>query len=392
MRFPSALTSPWAAADRLVHTGASDDGDVLIRALRPGPGRRYVSVSAHGAGEAAMTLVACGADPVLAYDLVDPVALHRLVRLKLTAARLLGREDYLAVMGLRPASRLRRRALADQVLRGLPEPEASWWRPRRRWLLRGLFRADRVSAFFAAFLLAARALMPADAYRAMLFDPEPEARVAAFRAHVRRAGLEAALGAVGGRVNLFFPEMEWRASEYPKALNRDPLMYLERLVQAGLADNPLFAHLVRDPDAALPPALLPPHLRPGAFDGLRGAAAKLRVVPRTEPDFESAPAGLHGAYLSNAIDYLEADARARLFEALVARLGPGAPVLIYSNEAFDKVPEGAGLSLDVDASREAQLIDRARIYARVQVWRAPGTPPSEPERAPPAGPRLRVVS
>lgn len=382
--------NPMPALQRLTHAGVSDDGDVLVGALAPGPGRRFICVSAHGAGEAALTLAGLGAAGVLAYDVADAASLLRLLTLKLAAAHLMGREDYLAVMGLRAASRLRRAALADQVLRGLPEGARGWWAPRRRWLMEGLFHADRQAAFFSAFMWGLARLVPAEAQQTLLFGPTPEARAAVFRAHARRGWLEAALAQLGGRVNLFFPAPEWAASEYPKALNRAPLAYLEGLVAAGLGDSPLFGYLVRPRDEALPERLLPPHLRPGAFDGLRSAASRVRVVasePGAPLPLEEAPGGHHGAYLSNVVDYLGEPARRQLLAALVARLGPGAPVLVYSNEAWGKVPADLGLTLDEAASARARAADRAAIYRRVEVYRTAGTPPpSDP------GPRLRVVS
>jgi S-adenosylmethionine:diacylglycerol 3-amino-3-carboxypropyl transferase len=378
-----------AAARRLTHTGVSDDGDVLVAALAPGPGRRFISISAHGAGEAALVLAGAGAAQVLAYDVADAQALLQLLTLKLSAAHLMGREDYLAVMGLRPASRLRRVALADQLLRGLPEGARGWWGPRRRWLVEGLFFADRQAAFFAAFQWALGRLVPEAEQATLLFGPDPEARAAVFRAYARRGWLERALAEVGARVNLFFPAPEWAASEYPRALNQAPLAYLEGLVAAGLGDSPVFGYLVRPRDQALPEALLPPHLRPGAFDGLRSAASRVRGVPSApgaELPLADAPAGHHGAYLSNVVDYLTEPQRRALLQGLVGRLGPGAPVLLYSNEAYGKVPGDCGLTLDEAASAAARRVDRAAIYRRIEVYRTEGAPPpTDP------GPRLRVV-
>lgn len=372
---------------RLVHTGVSDDLDLMLDALAPEPGRRFVTLSAHGAGENALALAARGAE-VLAYDVADGAALERIVALKRGAARLLGREDYLAVMGLRPASRLRRVALAKQVIRGLDGADRDYWAPRQAWLVEGLFHADRVSRFVRAFVRGLKLLGGAD--RDLLLGAGTEAeRRAAFARAVRRGWLERLLAEVGGRVNLFFPEAEWTASEYPKLLNRAPLGYLEDLVAAGLTDSVLFGPAVRPRDAALPQGLLPPHLRPGAFDGLRPAAgARIRVVPGPAgavPDLGEAPVPLDGAYLSNVVDYLDGPARARLFADLVPRLGPGAPVLVYSNEAYGKVP--SDLELDEAATATLGARDRARIYARVELWRRPGTAP--PTRGP--APSLKVI-
>lgn len=355
-----------------VHAGASDDGDLLVRALAPGPNERILAISTHGAGETALTLLSHGAE-VVAHDLADPTTLHCLLALKIVAARVFGREDYLVLMGLRPATPLRRRALAKRLLAQLPDPKLrAFWIRHEDWLHRGLFFNDRIAFFVRAFVAALRVLAPREARRTMLHAPTAAERVEAFRRHVKRPWLERVLAGVGGRVNLFFPDAEWRASEYPRALNRDPLAYLEGLIAGGLADNPLFAHLVRPTGTPLPATLLPPHLRPGRYDGLIDGAARLTIGPMERIDRSGDR--YSSAYLSNVVDYLLPDERRRLFARLEARLRPGAPVLVYSNEAYAKVPE------TFVRTRELGGEDRARIYRRVELYRAP-----------PSSPRLEVV-
>lgn len=365
-----------------VHAGVSDDLDLLLEALEPSPGKRFLALSAHGAGEAALCLAAAGADRVLLHDIGDADALEHLVHAKLTAARLFGREDYLALMGLRPVSDLRRRALVDQLLRGLTESERPYWKRRRAHLMRGLFRADKVGAFFDVMLRAFSLLGSKTLQERIVFGETKEERVEAFRAAVGKPWVERALSALGGRLNLFFPRAEWEASAYPRALNRQPLLYLERLVAAGLGTNPLFAHHFYD-GRPVPEALLPPHLRPGLFDGLRSAGARVRVVRVLREQ----PGGFSGAYTSNVIDYLMPAARRSLFAELLPRLEPGAPVLIYSNEEWSKVPEDERFGIDEEASTALAEKDRARIYRRVALYRMAGTSAMDVPRST----RLRVV-
>jgi S-adenosylmethionine:diacylglycerol 3-amino-3-carboxypropyl transferase len=359
---------------RPVHTGVSDDLDVLLEGLSPVAGRRFLSVSAHGSGEAALTLVAAGAEEVLAFDLAAPEMLARLLGLKAHAAARLGREDYLVTMGLRPASKLRRRALAKQLVRALPPGQAQWWAKRRDWIEEGLFHADRITAFFRAFQGGVALLTPPNAEQQIFFDPESERRKQAFSRFVARPRVSRALGVVAQRVNLFFPKPEWRASAYPRELARDPLAYLEGLVEAGLMDSPLFAHAVRGRDAVMPEALLPPHLRTLRFDRLRSTAARARAIVHPEGvDNFAVPAAagsMAGAYLSNAVDYLMPDERRALFREVRRVLSTGAPVLVYSNERWPKVPVELGFDLDEEASAKAQMSDRAHIYRRIEIYRA----------------------
>ncbi|MCC7384396.1 MAG: DUF3419 family protein [Deltaproteobacteria bacterium] len=370
---------------RLIHGGVSDDLDLLIASLEPKAGRRFVAISAHGSGEAALALAALGASEVIALDLEDPSSLARLLELKTAAAWLFGREDYLVIMGLRPASALRRRALANQLLRSLDRAQRRYWQPRRDWLVDGLFKADQVAQFFRVFMAATKTLAPREAREQMLRSPDRAVRRAAFDRCLARPWLKRAL-ALAGSFNLFFPEAEWRASEYPRIMSRDPLAFLAGLVDAGLAANPLFAHLLSN--GPLGESVLPPQLRPRLFDGLRARAAHVRVLaPALGLSRSVLPlnAGQYdGAYLSNVVDYLQVEERALLFREVRRVLRPGAPLLVYSNEAFPKVPLEVGLRLDAERSRELSAADRAHVYRRIEVYRA--IDPAEATR------RLRVVS
>lgn len=368
----------FVAPPRPLHLGVSDDLDLLLQALEPSPGKRFLVLSAHGAGESALALVGAGAEQVVAADL-DPF-LHQILELKLNSARLLGREDYLAIMGLRPASPLRQNALTDQVLRGLEPAARAYWRPRRAWLKEGLFRADRLARLLQLFFRGVDMAAPKDA-PLIRGAGTPEARKEAFRRVLRDGWLERALRALG-HYNLFFPAAEWTHAQYPREFNRDPLGYLEPLVQAGLADNPLFGYLVRNPEQPLPLPLLPPHLRPGVFDALRTAAVKIRCIPAPLGHLEDLP--LHGAYLSNVVDYLSASDRATLFDTILPALLPGSPILWYSNDWISKGPAST-LVADPRAAELASK-DRARIYRRLELQRTPGQTPNPAPR-----PKLRVV-
>lgn len=358
---------------RPVHTGVSDDLDVLLACLAPAPEKRFVTVSAHGAGEAALSLAAFGAEEVLALDLEAPEMLARLLALKIHAATRLGREDYLVTMGLRPASKLRRRALAHQLIRALPRSQQQWWRARRSWLEEGLFHADRQAGFFRAFQTGVSLLSPPGGEAQVFQGPSPAARRDAFERFVARPWLRRGLGQLARRVNLFFPANEWRASEYPRELAGDPLGYLGGLVEAGLAESPLFAPQIRGKNAVLPEHLLPPHLRTRDFDRLRRGAARAHalVAPRGADPLSLPASGrsVHGAYLSNAVDYLRHDRRRHLFSELRRILVPDAPILVYSNERWPKVPLELGFALDAEASAQAQALDRAHIYRRIEVYR-----------------------
>jgi S-adenosylmethionine:diacylglycerol 3-amino-3-carboxypropyl transferase len=194
-----------------------------------------------------------------------------------------------------------------------------------------------------------------------------------FRRYVSRPWLKWICKELGSRVNLFYPQAEWRASDYPRVFNRDPFPYFEHLVATGLPSNPLFAHCFLDRAQSLPDQLLPPHLRSPAFDELRKAKDRVQVMQSTPgelPSLSLPSRSCHGAYLSNIIDYFGPNDRQRLLQEVSRVLIAGAPALIYSSEHYDKVPPGCGLVRDEEACSCLAAQDQVRIYSRVGLFRA----------------------
>jgi S-adenosylmethionine:diacylglycerol 3-amino-3-carboxypropyl transferase len=355
------------------HTGISDDLNLLIHALAPARGSKFICISSHGSGEAALALAAGGASMVTAYDIGDAQMLGRLITLKSSAARVLNRAEYLSLIGLAPATRSRKRDIVTKTINALPDPDRRYWAERRRWFTPGLFFASRQTFFLQMLWTLIWLLTPIQERQEMLFSGSPDTRVRMFRRYVSRPWLKRVWGKLGSRINLFYPQAEWRSSDYPKVFNRDPFPYFEHLVASGLPCNPLFAHCFLDRDQSLPEQLLPPHLRSPAFDELKKAKDRMQVVqsaPGDIPFLSLASHSCHGAYLSNIIDYLGHDDRQRLLQEVSRVLVAGAPALIYSSEQYDKVPPGCGLVRDEEACSRLAAQDQVRIYSRVGLFRA----------------------
>jgi hypothetical protein len=355
------------------HTGISDDLDLLTHALSPAPGLQFLSISSYGAGEAALALAASGASSVLAYDIGDAHMLHSLIDLKICAAGVLNHKEYMALMGLSPATRSQKHAIIKKTLKALPGADYRFWAKRRRWFTPGLFFSNQQTFFMQILWFFIRLLTPSQARRQMLFSESPDTRIGIFRRYVSRPWLKWTFEKLGSRINFFYPKAEWSSSDYPKVFNRDPFPYFEHLIGTGLPGNPLFAHYFLDRDQSLPEPLLPPHLRPPAFSELGTAGERVQVVPSASGDIPPLPVtsrSYHGAYLSNIIDYLDPDDRQRLIQEVSRVLIPGTPVLIYSNELYDKVPPGCGLVPDREASSRLAAQDRVQIYSRVGLFRS----------------------
>ena len=355
------------------HTGISDDLDLLIGALSPAPGLKFLSLSSYGAGEAALALAASGASRVLAYDIGDAQTMRRLIALKICAAGVLNQKAYLALMGLSPTTRTQKQDIIQQTLEGLPGADFNFWMKHRRWFTPGLFFSNKQTFFMRIFWFLIGVITPSHALRQMLFAESPETRMGIFRRYVSRPWLKWAFQKLGSRINFFYPKAEWSNSDYPKVFNRDPFPYFEHLIGTGLPRNPLFAHYFLDSDQSLPEPLLPAHLRPHAFSELKTAGDRIQVELSASGDFPPLPSvssEYHGAYLSNVIDYLDPDDRKQLVQKVSRLLVSGAPVLIYSNELYDKVPQGCGLVPDQEASYRLADQDQVRIYSRVGLFRS----------------------
>lgn len=356
------------------HTGISDDLDLLLTALQPTHDKRLITISSYGAGEAAIALAAHGAGEVLAYDIEDARTLHQLISFKLAAASRLGNDDYLSLMGLRSVGARERFKLFDQVLECLASEECKVWSNRRYWAKRGIYFANR-QTFFLQLLWAVVLLLTSTHTRnKIILSSDPDERSKLFRRYVARSWLVWLFGLVGSRVNLFYPEAEWRNSEYPRIHNRNPFPYFEHLVAAGITKNPLFAPYFQG-DAGIPEDMAPPHMRRTGYSGFKNIGDRIKVVPSAPnqvPSMKFGDQSCHGVYLSNIIDYLDRRNRAFLCREVARVLRPGSPVLIYSSESFDKVPRGCGLELDGCASAQLKAMDRVRVYAVIRLYRAIG--------------------
>ncbi|HEY0682982.1 MAG TPA: DUF3419 family protein [Steroidobacter sp.] len=355
------------------HTGISDDLDLLLTALQPTHDKRLITISSYGAGEAAISLAAHGAGEVLAYDIEDARTLYQLISFKLAAASRLGSDDYLALMGLRSVGTRERVNLFDQALECLASEDWKVWSNRRHWAKKGLFFANRQTFFLQLLWGVVLLLTSANTRTKIIRSSDPGERSKLFRRYVARPWLVWLFDLVGSRVNLFYPEAEWRNSEYPRIHNRNPFPYFEHLVTAGITKNPLFAHYFQG-DAAIPEEMIPPHMRRIGYSGFKNIGDRIKVVPSAPNQVPSlfGDQSCHGVYLSNIIDYLNRRSREFLCREVARVLRPGSPVLIYSSESFDKVPGGCGLELDACASAQLKAMDRVRVYALVRLYRARG--------------------
>ena len=110
-----------ARFDLIRYAQVWEDADVLIQAMGPGPGRRFLSICS--AGDNALALLLLDPREVVAADL-SPAQLECL-KLRIAALPVLDHAEFLELMGARPSTR--RLLLLRRVLAELEPPSSAFW-------------------------------------------------------------------------------------------------------------------------------------------------------------------------------------------------------------------------------------------------------------------------
>ncbi|HEY4592929.1 MAG TPA: DUF3419 family protein, partial [Thermoanaerobaculia bacterium] len=141
-----------ARFDLVRYANVWEDAEILRDALRPGPGRRFLSIAS--AGDNAFALLASGAE-VVAADL--SAAQIALVDLKRAAIRRLGYEELLGFLGVpgNPQAPRRgdedRRAVYERLERDLSSQARDFWRERLDVVAAGVVHGGKFEAYFNFF-------------------------------------------------------------------------------------------------------------------------------------------------------------------------------------------------------------------------------------------------
>ncbi|HSN86569.1 MAG TPA: DUF3419 family protein, partial [Thermoanaerobaculia bacterium] len=134
-----------ARFDLIRYANVWEDAEVLVAALRPAPGKRFLSIAS--AGDNAFALLASGAG-VVAADL-SPAQIA-LVDLKRVAIARLGYEGLLAFLGLREGGE-DRRAVYERLEHDLPERTRDFWRERLDDIATGVVHHGKFEGYFELF-------------------------------------------------------------------------------------------------------------------------------------------------------------------------------------------------------------------------------------------------
>lgn len=313
-----------ARFDFVRYANCWEDADVLIEALRPGPGRRILSVAS--GGDNSFALAAAGAE-VVAADL--SAAQLACAELKIAAIRRLDHAGVLAFLGIRPAED--RLGVYARLRPDLTPAAAAFWDATPAAVSGGIVHAGKFERYFGLFRRRVLPLAHGRRRVAALLSPRPVAE--------RRAFYDRRWNNLRWRMifHVFFSRF------IMGRLGRDPEFF--RYVEGSVADRILARAryaLTELPTHANPylsyiltgnfTHALPPYLEPERFDALREGLQRVTLFRGTVQDAAAAHAarGFDGFNLSDIFEYLDPPACADIFRRLLAHARPGARLAYWN--------------------------------------------------------------
>lgn len=318
-----------ARFDGIRYAQVWEDADILVAALGPGTGRRFLSICS--AGDNALALLLLDPREVVAADL--SAAQLECLALRLAAIRTLSHAEFLELMGARLSDR--RRDLLARTLAAMPPGSARFWRSREtaveRYGAGGIGRFERYFRLFRRWVLP---LVHSGSTVAGVFVPrDAEARSAFFddRWNNRRWHLASSLffsrfvmGRLG-RDPSFFTQVDGSVSAHVR----------RKVRQAAILQDPSQNPYMRWVLTGMHDTALPLAWRAESFPILRERADRIR------PTFGAieAPKGpFDGFNLSDVFEYMTAAEVEAVYGRLLANAAPGARLVYWNMMAPRRVP------------------------------------------------------
>jgi S-adenosylmethionine-diacylglycerol 3-amino-3-carboxypropyl transferase len=341
-----------ARFDLIRYANVWEDAGVLVAALRPAPGRRFLSIAS--GGDNAFALLAEGAE-VVAADL-SPAQLA-LVDLKRAVVRRLGHRDALAFLGIRPSPD--RRSTYEQIEHDLGERARDFWRAHLDDVAGGVIHHGKFEHYFRLFRDWALPLVHRRRTVLDLLAERDEAGRQRFYAETwdnlrwrllfRVFFSRLVMGRLG-RDPEFFRYVEGSVAERILARTRYALTVLPT------HENPYVEYILTGNFGRS----LPLWLQPDVFARLKKNIDRLVLF---EGPVDAAAQAHHGAgfdgfNLSDIFEYLDPDTSAAIYERLLAAARPGARLAYWNMLVPRRRPERF-------AARVRPLDDEARaLFAR----------------------------
>ena len=343
-----------------------EDADILADALKPGPGKRILSIAS--GGDNSFRLLAEGAE-VVAADL-NPAQLA-CVELKVEAIRRMSRDEFLGFLGIRESSN--RCAVYSSLRDSLSPAARGFWDSHSALIEAGIVHAGKFERYFQLFRTRILPLVHRPSTVRDLLTPRD--------LEGRRSFYAKRWNTLRWRLlfKLFFSRFSMGR------LGRDPEFF--RYVEGSVADrilsrtehaltalpthdNPYLVYILT---GNFPPAL-PPYLRPDMYDKVRSGLDRLTLHKGTieEAGRTHRGAGFDGFNLSDIFEYLDPATCENVYTKLLDISRPGARFAYWNMLVPRRVP--ASLASRVirhdDEAKRLFLLDRAFFYSAFVVEEA----------------------
>ncbi|SNS90822.1 DUF3419 family protein [Tropicimonas sediminicola] len=307
-----------------------EDADVLVAAMRPDAGQRFLSICS--AGDNALALLTLDPEVVTAVDL--SAAQLDCLRLRIGAMRALDQPEFLELMGSRPSER--RDALLDRAIAGLPEETRARWQALRPEVL--AHGAGGVGRFERYFRIFRRFILPLVHSRRTIDDAfvsRPTAERARFlderfvtwrwRLMLELFFSRFVMGRMG-RDKAFFDHVEGSVADH----------VARRIRHAGVtcdpAENPYLHWILKGGHGAA----LPMPWRPGPYEVIRERLDRLELVQG--PLEAAAGPPVDGFNLSDIFEYMSPEAAEAAYRQVLDRGRPGSRMVYWNMMAPRRVP------------------------------------------------------
>ena len=333
---------------------------MLCAALRPAPGRRYLSIAS--AGDNSFALLASGAE-VVAADLSAPQL--ALVELKRAALRELDYEPLLEFLGARRAEPGARLAVWARLAPALPGPARDFWSSRPDTIAAGVATRGKFEGYFRLFRRFALPLVHRRGTVLALLEPRDEAGRRDFYDRVWD----------GWRWRLLFHVFFSRFVMARLGRDREFFRHVEGSVGARILARARYAltalpvHVNPYVEMILTGRFrraLPPYLEPGVWEGVRAHLDRLTLHQGGIDEVAMAEVthrgGFDGFNLSDLFEYLSVEQSAAIYERLLAAARPGARFVYWNLLVPRRAPVALAQRVRALDEEAAALFARDRAF------------------------------
>ncbi|WP_269581691.1 DUF3419 family protein [Roseibium sp. Sym1] len=346
-----------ASFDAIRYARAWEDADVLLGAMHPRPGQRFLSICA--AGDNVLSLLLLDPKKIVAADL-SPAQIACL-KLRIAAFRALTHPEFLELIGVLPSTR--RGELLSRVTADCDPQTRSFWQGLAPDVDR--FGAGNVGKFENYFRLFRRYILPLIHSRktieSVFVAREEAARGRFFEDRWNNGRWKLA-------TSLFFSRtvMGW--------LGRDPAFFdhvegsagahVRRKVRFAAVDqdpsrNPYMRHILTGTNDGV----LPTAWRPENYDTIAARVDRITLVQGPVDQVETG--AFDGFNLSDIFEYMSLEETAQVYGRLLQRAAPGARFVYWNMMAPRSAPAAFGDRVHRLPELEARmkLVDKAFFYA-----------------------------